>query len=253
MVKFFPVSVGRVRADLTNCLEAARMMYSFPAPRWHGPRSGWSSMSSWTGITILAFAFAGCAREAAPGADSTGTSAASSAPVSGAVSRQSSRSDTTMSFKLESSAFTEGGSIPTKYTCEGADTSPPLSWSGAPAGTKSFAIIVDDPDAPDPAHPKMTYVHWVAYNIPATVTRLAEGAGKGAMPSGSEEGMNDWKKAGFGGPCPPIGRHRYFFKLHALDTTLKLSHPTKADLEAAMKGHVLEKAQLMGTYEKVKK
>ena len=158
-----------------------------------------------------------------------------------------------MSFKLESSAFPEGGPIPTKYTCEGADTSPPLSWSGAPAGTRSFAIIVDDPDAPDPAHPKMTYVHWVAYNIPATVTRLAEGAGKGSMPSGTDVGLNDWKKAEFGGPCPPIGRHRYFFKLHALDTTLKLSHPTKADLEAAMKGHVLEKAQLMGTYEKVKK
>jgi len=157
-----------------------------------------------------------------------------------------------MSFKLESSAFVEAGNIPTKYTCEGADTSPPLAWSDAPAGTRSFALIVDDPDAPDPAHPKMTYVHWVAYNIPATVTALAEGAGKGAMPAGTAEGVNDWKKAEFGGPCPPIGRHRYFFKLHALDTTLDLSRPTKPDLENAMKGHVLGKAELMGTYQKVK-
>jgi Raf kinase inhibitor-like YbhB/YbcL family protein len=157
-----------------------------------------------------------------------------------------------MSFKLFSSAFVEGGNIPARYTCEGEDTSPQLAWSGAPEGTRSFAIIVDDPDAPDPASPKMTYVHWVAYNIPATVTELAEGAGKGAMPAGSSEGSNDWKKAEFGGPCPPIGRHRYFFKLSALDTTLNLSNPTKSDLEAAMKGHVLGGAQLMGTYQKMK-
>ncbi len=158
-----------------------------------------------------------------------------------------------MSFKLSSSAFTEGGSIPTKYTCEGEDTSPPLTWSGAPANTKSFAIIVDDPDAPDPAAPKMTYVHWVAYNIPPNITSLAEGAGKGAMPAGSKEGLNDWKKAEFGGPCPPIGTHRYFFKLHALDTTLDVSKPTKPDLLSAMKGHILAETQLMGTYKKTKK
>ncbi len=157
-----------------------------------------------------------------------------------------------MSFKLVSTAFVEGGSIPTKYTCEGPDASPPLAWSDAPAGTRSFAIIVDDPDAPDPAAPKMTYVHWVAYNVPATVTQLAEGAGKGAMPAGSQEGLNDWKKSGFGGPCPPIGRHRYFFKLYALDTTLDLSRPTKPDLEKAMDGHVLGKTELMGTYQKTK-
>ena len=157
-----------------------------------------------------------------------------------------------MSFKLTSSAFTEDGAIPPKYTCEGDDVSPPLAWSGAPDGTRTFAIIVDDPDAPDPAAPKMTYVHWVAYNIPAETTKLAEGAGKGAMPSGAGEGYNDWKKAGYNGPCPPIGRHRYFFKLSALDTTLDLSRPTKADLEGAMKGHVLGTAQLMGTYQKTK-
>jgi Raf kinase inhibitor-like YbhB/YbcL family protein len=157
-----------------------------------------------------------------------------------------------MTFKLVSSAFTEGGGIPTRFTCEGEDTSPPLAWSDAPAGTRSFAIIVDDPDAPDPAAPKMTYVHWVTYNIPATVTELAEGAGKGAMPTGSNAGLNDWKKAEFGGPCPPIGTHRYFFKLSALDTTLDLSNPSKPDLEAAMKGHILGTAQLMGTYRKIK-
>lgn len=157
-----------------------------------------------------------------------------------------------MSFRLLSTAFVEGGSIPTKYTCEGADTSPPLAWSDAPVGTRSFALIVDDPDAPDPEHPKMTYVHWVAYNIPAAVTQLAEGAGKGAMPAGAREGLNDWKKAEFGGPCPPIGRHRYFFKLHALDTLLDLSRPTKPDLEKAMNGHVLGRAELMGTYQKTK-
>ena len=157
-----------------------------------------------------------------------------------------------MTFKLTSSAFAEGSSIPTKYTCEGSDTSPPLAWTGAPSGTQSFALIVDDPDAPDPAHPKMTYVHWVAYNIPPTITSLAEGAGKGAMPGGTEVGVNDWKKAEFGGPCPPIGRHRYFFKLSALDTTLKLSDPGKDELLAAMKGHVLAETQLMGTYQKTK-
>jgi Raf kinase inhibitor-like YbhB/YbcL family protein len=158
-----------------------------------------------------------------------------------------------MSFKLTSSAFTEGGAIPTRYTCEGVDTSPPLAWTGAPDGTRAFALIVDDPDAPDPAHPKMTYVHWVVYNIPGGVAELAEGAGKGSMPEGSGTGLNDWKKAEYGGPCPPIGTHRYFFKLSALDTTLNLSNATKPDLEKAMEGHVLAKAQLIGTYHKVKK
>ena len=158
-----------------------------------------------------------------------------------------------MAFRLLSSAFVEGGNIPTKYTCEGDDTSPPLAWADAPAGTRSFALIVDDPDAPDPAHPMRTYVHWVAHNIPASTTQLAEGAGSGAgsMPAASGEGFNDWKKAGYGGPCPPIGRHRYFFKLYALDTTLNLTHPTKADLEAAMKDHVLANAQLVGMYQKM--
>ena len=198
---------------------------------------------------VLALLAGACSQGAPKAADSS--SALAPAPAQDSA-QQTSQGSTTMSFKLTSSAFSEGAGIPIVYTCEGKDTSPPLSWTGAPAGTRSFAIIVDDPDAPDPAHPKMTYVHWVAYNIPATVTELAEGAGKGAMPAGTSEGLNDWKKAEFGGPCPPIGTHRYFFKLSALDTTLNLTKPTKSDLETAMKGHVLGTAQLMGTYHKVK-
>ncbi len=155
--------------------------------------------------------------------------------------------------KITSTAFTNDGSIPTKFTCEGSDVSPALAWSGAPAGTKSFALIVDDPDAPDPAAPKMTWVHWVLYNIPASATGLSEAVAPAALPKGAREGINDWKRTGYGGPCPPIGRHRYYHKLYALDTVLAdLGKPTKVKLEAAMKGHVLAEAQLMGTYQKGK-
>ena len=158
-----------------------------------------------------------------------------------------------MTFKLSSSKFVDGDAIPTRFSCEGPGTSPPLEWSGAPAAARSFALIVDDPDAPDPAAPKMTFVHWVAYDIPPTVTSLGEGAGKGAMPAGSKEGVNGAKKPGYTPPCPPIGRHRYFFKLSALDTTLTLANPGKDELLAAMKGHVIGVAQLMGTYQKKQK
>jgi hypothetical protein len=158
-----------------------------------------------------------------------------------------------MTFKIESSAFTHQGTIPRKYTCEGSDLSPPLSWSGVPAGTKSLALIVDDPDAPDPRAPKMTWVHWVLYDLPPTATGLPEGAATGGLPAGTREGLNDWKRTGYGGPCPPIGRHRYFHKLYALDTVLPdLGRPTKAALEKAMQGHVLAKAELTGTYQKSK-
>lgn len=157
-----------------------------------------------------------------------------------------------MSFRLSSPAFAEGASIPRKHSCEGDSLSPELHWSGAPAGTSSFALIVDDPDAPDPAHPKLTFVHWVAYDIPTATTGLAEGAGNGSMPAGSRTGMNGAHGAGFTPPCPPIGRHRYFFKLSALDTTLSLVNPDKKALLAAMKGHVLAETQLMGTYQKSK-
>src|SRR5687767_1300441 len=156
-----------------------------------------------------------------------------------------------MPLVLRSSAFPPLGEIPEQYTCEGADRAPPLDWKEAPKETKSFALIVDDPDAPDPKAPKMTYVHWVLYNLPPNATSLPE---NDPYPSGTKEGKNDWKRTGYGGPCPPIGRHRYFFKLYALDTVLPdLKSPTKAELEKAMEGHVLAKAELMGTYEKKKK
>ena len=156
-----------------------------------------------------------------------------------------------MTIKITSTAFQAGGSIPSKYTCEDRDLSPPLAWSGAPDGTKSFALIVDDPDAPDPAKPQRMYVHWVVYNIPAATVALAENASKKGLPKGAVQGKNDWGKAEYGGPCPPIGRHRYFFKLYALDTELTgLSSPTKADLERAIHGHVLDSGELIGTYQK---
>jgi hypothetical protein len=156
-----------------------------------------------------------------------------------------------MSFAISSPAFHAGGEIPTEHTCEGPDASPPLAWSGAPAGTRSLALIVDDPDAPDPAAPRMTWVHWVLYAIPPTSTGLPAAVASRDLPHGAREGRNDWKRTGWGGPCPPIGRHRYFFKLYALDTVLPdLGEPTKATLEKAMRGHVLARAELMGTYQK---
>ena len=151
-------------------------------------------------------------------------------------------------FSLSSNAFEADGPIPRKYTCQGADVSPPLDWEDAPTGTKSFALIVDDPDAPDPRMPKTVWVHWVVYNLPATTERLAENASK-ALPPPAKHGKNDWGKPAWGGPCPPIGEHRYFHKLYALDTKLDdLGMPTKAQLLLAMKGHVLAQTQLVGTY-----
>lgn len=130
--------------------------------------------------------------------------------------------------------------------------SPPLAWSGAPEGTASFALILDDPDAPDPNAPKMTWVHWILYNLPVTTSELTEAIGSEVLPPGTGEGQNDWKNLGYGGPCPPIGRHRYFHKLYALDIVLPdLGAPTKSDLETAMEGHVLAQAVLVGTYQKV--
>jgi Raf kinase inhibitor-like YbhB/YbcL family protein len=150
--------------------------------------------------------------------------------------------------KLSSTAFSHQGSIPPRHTCEGEDLAPPLAWSDAPSGTKSFALIVDDPDAPDPAAPTMTWVHWVVYNLPAGTHALPEG---GRLPAGAHSGLNDWHRTGWGGPCPPIGRHRYFFKLYALDAVLpQMRSPNKAALEQAMKGHVLAQAELIGTYQK---
>ena len=155
---------------------------------------------------------------------------------------------------MSSSAFASDGAIPARYTCEGSDISPPLTWIGVPAGAKSLALIVDDPDAPDPAAPKMTWVHWVLYNLPPTSSGLAKSVKRKELPQGTLEGISDFKRTGWGGPCPPIGRHRYFFKLYALDASLPdLQTPNKAKLEKAMEGHVLAKAELMGTYQKTGK
>ena len=156
-----------------------------------------------------------------------------------------------MALVLISSSFDAGGEIPARHTCEGDDSSPALEWSGAPDGTKSFALIVDDPDAPDPRAPQRTWVHWVLYNLPADARQLLEGIGSADLPTGTREGLNDWNRTGYGGPCPPIGRHRYFHKLYALDAELPdLGVPTKAQLESAMQRHVLAQADLIGTYEK---
>jgi hypothetical protein len=156
-----------------------------------------------------------------------------------------------MALRITSSAFDNNGKIPSKYTCEGDDLSPPLEWSGVPEGTKSLVLIVDDPDAPDPAKPQRVYVHWVLYNIPAEATRIEENAWRSHLPDGTATGVNDWDKQAWGGPCPPIGRHRYFFKLYALDapTGLRDGH-TKAELLKAIEGHVLDQAELIGTYER---
>jgi Raf kinase inhibitor-like YbhB/YbcL family protein len=157
-----------------------------------------------------------------------------------------------MPLALKSSAFAHNGEIPRRYTCQGEDVSVPLAWSGAPAATKSFVLVVDDPDAPDPKAPRMTWVHWVLYNLPPTANALKEGISSADLPKGTLEALNDWKRTGYGGPCPPIGRHRYFHKLYALDSLLPaMESPTKAELEQAMKGgHMLEKAELIGTYQK---
>lgn len=158
-----------------------------------------------------------------------------------------------MPLSLTSAAFSHNGEIPADYTCEGEDTSPQLEWSGLPDGTLSLALIVDDPDAPDPKAPKRTWVHWVLYNIPPATSGLDKGVTPSHLPDGTLEGTNDWNRTGYGGPCPPVGRHRYFFKLYALDTELnELPSPTKAQLLKVMEGHVLEKVELLGTYRKTR-
>ncbi len=158
-----------------------------------------------------------------------------------------------MPLVISSPAFAPHGPIPAVHTCEGADRSPALAWQGVPAGAQSLVLIVDDPDAPDPAHPKMTYVHWVLYNLPPACEGLREGIAPADLPTGTREGRNDWGRTGYGGPCPPIGRHRYFHKLYALDVVLPdLGTPTKAELERAMEGHVLAHAELVGTYAKAR-
>ena len=158
-----------------------------------------------------------------------------------------------MSLALTSPAFTPGGEIPALFTCEGRDVSPALRFTGVPESARSLALVVDDPDAPDPKAPKMTWVHWVLYNLPPTASGLPEAVAPADLPAGTRQGTNDWKRTGYGGPCPPIGRHRYYHKLYALDAVLPdLGAATKAELEAAMKGHVVAQVELVGTYEKHK-
>ncbi len=156
-----------------------------------------------------------------------------------------------LSITVTSPAFAANGAIPRQYTCQGANISPPLAWSGLPQGTRALALIVDDPDAPDPAHPKMTWVHWVVYDLPPTLAGLPEGAGKTPGAAGGRDGHNDWDQPLWNGPCPPIGRHRYFFKLFALDAPLGDRGPlTSNELQKAMDGHVRARGELVGTYQK---
>lgn len=156
-----------------------------------------------------------------------------------------------MNLTLTSSAFDANGDMPSIHTCDGANISPPLAWSGLPPGTKSLALIVDDPDAPDPAAPQRTWVHWVLYNLPPHASGLVAGVRPNDLPPGARAGMNDWKEPAYGGPCPPIGQHRYVHKLYALDVVLPAIEPaTKAQLEQAMHGHILAQAQLVGHYQR---
>lgn len=156
-----------------------------------------------------------------------------------------------MTLTITSPSFMHDRAIPARHTCDGVNISPQLNWTGVPVGTKSLALIVDDPDAPDPHAPRMTWVHWVLYNIPPDANGLPESAATKGLPSGTLQGVNDWHRIGYGGPCPPIGKHRYFFKLYALDTLLPdMEHPAKAALIKVMQGHILGQAELVGLYQR---
>jgi Raf kinase inhibitor-like YbhB/YbcL family protein len=157
-----------------------------------------------------------------------------------------------VTLRISSPAFVPGGPIPAAHTCDGRDTSPALEWTGVPPGTRSLALIVDDPDAPDPAAPRMIWVHWVLYNIPPACAGLAEGVAPDDLPPGTRQGINDSGRAGYSGPCPPIGTHRYFHRLHALDSELPDLGPraSRAAVDRAMSGHVIAAAELMGTFER---
>lgn len=156
-----------------------------------------------------------------------------------------------MPLVLTSPAFAAGAEIPRRHTCQGGDLSVPLAWSGVPADARSLALIVEDPDAPDPAAPLFTWVHWILYNLPPTISALDEGVAIANLPPGAREGENDWKRTGYSGPCPPIGRHRYVHRLYALDVVLpELGAVTRTTLLNVMKGHVLAQAELVGTYVK---
>jgi Raf kinase inhibitor-like YbhB/YbcL family protein len=195
-------------------------------------------------VSGTALATGACARSRQ--GDTPSPSAEAAQPL--LTSRASTSEGNTAMLSIKSPAFAPNGAIPPQYTCQGQDTSPPLAFDGVPPATQSLALIVDDPDAPDPAAPRRVWIHWVLFNLPSSTRELPEGVQ--ALPAGAKSGKNDWNRTGYGGPCPPIGRHRYFFKLYALDTTLELGAPTKAELEKAMQGHVLASAELIGTYQK---
>lgn len=154
---------------------------------------------------------------------------------------------TMMAIQIESSAFLQGAAIPEMYTCDGKDVSPHLSWGAGPDGTRAWALVVDDPDAPS-----KTWVHWVLFNLPDSTRSLSSGIASGDVPGGGYQGKNDFGKQSYGGPCPPVGKpHRYFFRLYALDAPLDLSGgATREDVDHAMEGHVLGRGELMGTYER---
>lgn len=154
-----------------------------------------------------------------------------------------------MNLLISSAAFADNCPIPKRYTCDGLDVSPPLQWSGIPSNAKSLALIVEDPDAPDPQAPKTTWVHWILYNIPPTITGLPEDITHHVVPAGALDGLNDWMRTGYGGPCPPVGRHRYFHRLYALSVVLpNLHRPRRSKLLQAMHGKVLAEALLVGLY-----
>jgi len=181
-------------------------------------------------VAFLAVAMSGCG--------------AGSSPTAASEADTLEKGGQAMALELTSAVFGHGEAIPRKYTCDGEDISPPLQWSDPPPGTQSFALIVDDPDAPIG-----TWVHWVLYNLPAEVTALPEAVPLDAeLPDGSRHGQNSWRRLGYGGPCPPRGTHRYFFKLYALDTVLDLAAgASKKQLLRAMERHILAQAELMGT------
>ena len=200
-------------------------------------------------LAALCLAVGACGKSRSSAPDTTAVVTNVGRPVTDSSAANTVR----MTFNLSSSVFEANASIPARYTCEGANVSPPLKWTGAPDGAKSFALIVEDPDAPDPARPTRVVSHWVVYDIPASMTMLSENASK-RMPPKSAQGSNERGTQLYMGPCPPIGRHRYFFRLFALDTTLAgLGKPKKADLDKAMRGHVVGEAELIGTYQKAKK
>jgi Raf kinase inhibitor-like YbhB/YbcL family protein len=199
-------------------------------------------------ITVQATLMLAFAGQAWPAEPSRADSATPTVRMSGRRYLDNQSGGSPMSFNLESTVFKEGGDIPQKFTCDGADVSPPLKWENPPQGTKSVALIADDPDAP-----VGTWVHWVIYDLDPQLTELREGMAKlEKIPGIGKQGLNDFRKVGYGGPCPPPGKpHRYYFKLYALDTKFNLKpRATKQEVEQAMKGHIIAQAELMGRYKR---